>query len=112
MLLQFLPGTGGLLREAAQSSHPVGNGKWQAAADVRRVSTAWQQQLTDFAWLLIEIRLNESIAVNPYVDVKEVDGSCAQIVVKGELDGGVEVVAVLDELLQLLLRPLPDKKDL
>ena len=60
MLLQFLPGTGGLLREAAQSSHPVGNGKWQAAADVRRVSTAWQQQLTDFAWLLIEIRLNES----------------------------------------------------
>ena len=32
-------------------------------------------------------------------------------VVKGELDGGVELVAVHYELLQLLLRPLPDKED-
>ena len=95
MLLQLLPGTGRLLREAAQSPDPVGNGKWKAAADVRRVSTAWQQQLANFSWLLIQISLDESIAINPNVDVQEVDSSCAEVVVKGELDGGVEVVLKL-----------------
>ena len=64
---------------------------------MRWVGTAGKQQL------LIQIRLNESIAINPDVDVKEVDGPRVDVVVKGELDGRMEVVAVLDELLQPLL---------
>ena len=98
-----MPGAGGLVGEAAESPHPVGNGKWKAATNVRWVGTAGKQQLADLAWLLIQIRLNESIAINPDVDVKEVDGPRVDVVVKGELDGRMEVVAVLDELFQLLL---------
>ena len=64
---------GGLVGEAAESPHPVGNGKGKAAADVRRMSTAGQQQLADFAWLLIQVSLDKPAAVNPYVDVQEVD---------------------------------------
>ena len=74
MLLQFLPGTGRLLREAAQSPHPVGNGKWKAAADVRRVSTAWQQQLANFSRLLIQISLKYDIPGSFYVDDDEMMG--------------------------------------
>ena len=67
---------------------------------MRWVSTAGKQQLADLARLLIQIRLNESIAINPDVDVKEVDGPRVDVVVKGDR---MEVVAVLDELFQLLL---------
>ena len=102
MLFEILPGAGGLVSEAAESSHPVCNGKRKAAADVRWVSTAGQQQLADFAFLLIEVSLDESVVVNPNVDVQEVDGSCVDVVVKGELDGWMKAVAVVHELLQLL----------
>ena len=73
MLFEVLPGAGGLVSEAAESPHPVGNGKGKAAADVGRVSTAGQQQLADFAWLLLQVDLDEAVAVNPNVDVQEVD---------------------------------------
>ena len=43
---------------------------------------------------MIEVGLDEAFVVDPDVDVQEVDRSCLQVVVKGELDGGVEVVAV------------------
>ena len=95
MLLEVLPGAGGLVSQAAESPYPVGNGERKAAADVGRVGTTGQQQLADFAWLLIEIRLNESIAVNPYVDVKEVDGSCANC-------------CSINHLIISVLLPLPD----
>ena len=49
---------------------------------MRWVGTAGKQQLADLARLLIEVRLNESIAINPDVDVKEVDGPRVDVVVK------------------------------
>ena len=55
-----------------------------------RVCTAWQQELADLAWLLIEVGLDEALVINPDVDVQEVDTPCLQIVVKGELDRGME----------------------
>ena len=73
MLLKVLPGAGGLVSEAAESSHPVGNGERKAAADVGRVGTAWHQQLANFSWLLIQISLDEAVAINPNVDVQEVN---------------------------------------
>ena len=111
MLPQILPGADRLVTKATQSSQPVRNREWKASTDVGRVCTAWQQELADLAWLLIEVGLDEALVVDPDVDVQEVDTSCLQIVVKGELDRGVKGVAVHHELLQLLLRPLPDKED-
>ena len=111
MLLKVLPDAGGLVSEAAESSHSVCNGEGEATADVGWMGAAGQQKLANFSRLLIQISLDESIPINPNVDVQEVDSSCAEVVVEGELDGGVEVVAVHHELLQLLLRPLPDEKD-
>ena len=49
MFLEVLPGAGGLGGEAAESSHPVGNGERKAAADMGGVSAAGQ----NFTWLLI-----------------------------------------------------------
>ena len=49
--------------------------------------------------------MDETLLFDPDVDVKKVDTPCLEVVVKGEFDGGVEVVAVHHELLQLLLRP-------
>ena len=69
MLLEVLPGAGGLVSQAAESPYPVGNGERKAAADVGRVGTTGQQQLADFAWLLIEISLDVAVVVNPNVDV-------------------------------------------
>ena len=57
MLPQILPGAGREVVKAAQSSQPVGNRDWKAFADFGRVCTAWQQQLADLAWLLIEVGL-------------------------------------------------------
>ena len=111
MLPQILPGADRLVIKATQSSQPVRNREWKASTDVGRVCTAWQQELADLAWLLIEVGLNEALVINPDVDVQEVDTPCLQIVVKGELDRGVKGVAVHHELLQLLLRPLPDEED-
>ena len=50
MLFEVLPGAGGLVCEATESPHPVGDGKRKAAADVGRVGTAGQQKLADLAW--------------------------------------------------------------
>ena len=111
MLPQILPGADGEVVKAAQSSQSVGNREWKASADVGRVCTAWQQELADLAWLLKEVGLDEALVVNPDVDVQEVDTPCLEIVVKGELDRGMETVAVHHELLELLLRPLPDEED-
>ena len=72
--------------------------------------TAWQQELADLSWLLIEVGLDEALVVDPNVDVQLADTPCLKVVVKGELDRGVKGVAVHHELLQLLLRPLPDKE--
>ena len=75
------------------------------------MGAAGEQQLADLAWFLVEVGLNEATAVDPDVDVQKVDSPCVDVVLKGELDRWVVVVAVLDELVQLLLRPLPDEED-
>ena len=73
MLLEVLPGADRLVSETAESSHPVGNGEREAAADVGWVGAAGQQQLANFSWLLIQISLDEAVAINPNVDVQEVN---------------------------------------
>ena len=57
MLPKILPGADGEVVKAAQSSQPVGNRERKTSADVGRVCTAWQQELADLAWLLIEVGL-------------------------------------------------------
>ena len=90
MLPQILPGADRLVTKATQSSQPVRNREWKASTDVGRVCTAWQQELADLAWLLIEVGLDEALVVDPNVDVQEVDTPCLEIVVEGELDRGME----------------------
>ena len=94
MLFEVLPWTGGLVSEAAESPYPVGNWKGEAATDVRWVGATGQQKLTDFAWLLVQVGLDEALLINPDVDVQEVYWSRLKVVIKRELDGWVEVVAV------------------
>ena len=111
MLLEVLPWTGGLVVEAAESPHSVSNGKWKTSADMGWMRAARQQELTDLAWLLVQISLDVTFGVDPNVDVQKVDRPGVEVVVEGELDGGVVVVAVHHELFQLLLQPLPDEED-
>ena len=83
MLFEVLPGAGRLVSKAAQSSYSVGNGEREAAADVGWVCAARQQQLANFSWLLIQISLDESVAINPNVDVQKVDKLCTFCPLRG-----------------------------
>ena len=63
------------------------------------------------ARLLVYVRLDDTGLVNPDLDIQDVDTPCYLVVLKGELDGGIECVAMDHELLQLLLGSIPDKEN-